>query len=181
MVLENRAVVSTIGFPRPSNERDDAISERAFASLSKQHPSPERSFELCLGDRIYRLIARARHNDSKLSAPSGSDARESNRLLGFSVSTVVGVAGPDHCNNDFEIAILPSYQHFRPSIRRQDHQCPFGSNGRAILHCFACAAGATIDKMVIMQAANGEIRMVNRAPGFAFPVDYSLSLKSGHK
>jgi|SRR3954453_2488679 hypothetical protein len=136
-----------------------------------------------LGGRIYRLIARARHNDSKLSVSSGSDALESNKSLGFSVSTPVGVEGPDHCNNDFEIAVLPSYQHFRPSIRRQDHQCPFGSNGRAILHCFACAAGATIGKMVIMQAANatGEIRMVNRAPGFAFPVDYSLSLKSGHK
>jgi len=129
------------------------------------------------------LIARARHNDSKLSASSGSDALESNKSFGFSVSAVIGLAGRDHCNNDFEITVLPSYQHFRPSIRRQDHQCPCGSNGRAILHCFACAAGATIGNTVIMQAANatGEIRMVIEHLVFALPVDYSLSLKSGHK
>jgi hypothetical protein len=130
------------------------------------------------------LIARARHNDSKLSASSGSDALESNKSFGFSVSTLVAVKGPDHCNNDFEIAVLPSYQHFRPSIRRQDHQCPCGSNGRAILHCFACAAvGATIGKTVTMQAANAtdEIRMLIENLVFTFPVDYSLSLKSGHK
>jgi hypothetical protein len=117
-----------------------------------------RCFELCSGDRTYRLIARARHNDSKLSAASGSDARETNGLLGLSVSTVIGVAGEDHCNADFEITVLPSYQHFRPSIRRHDHQCPCGSKGRAILHCFACAVGTTIGKTVMMQAA--KIRMV---------------------
>src|SRR3954469_1073515 len=127
-----------------------------------------------LGGRIYRLIGRARHNDSKLSVSSGSDALETNKSLGFSVSTPVGVEGPGHCNNDFEIAVLPSYQHFRPSIRRQDHQCPCGSNGRAILHCFACAVGTTIGKTVIMQTANatGQIRMVIEHLVFAFPVDY---------
>ena len=152
----------------------------SYARLQRGCSTKYEPDKLYLGDRLYRLITRARHNDSKLSASSGSDARESNRSLDFSVSAVIGLAGRDHCNNDFEIAVLPSYQHFRPSIRRHDHQCPCASKGRAILHCFACAAGATIGKTVIMQAANatGEIRMIIE---LAFPLDYSLSFKSGHK
>jgi hypothetical protein len=58
-----------------------------------------------------------------------------------------------HSNNDFESMGLPSYQHFRPSIRRQD-QYPCGSDGIAALHfCFACAVGISIDESVAMQAA----------------------------
>src|ERR1700756_3308680 len=50
-----------------------------------------------------------------------------------------------HSNNDFERPCLPSYQHFRPSMRRQD-QWPCEFVGLAELHCcFACAAGIPLD------------------------------------
>jgi hypothetical protein len=56
-------------------------------------------------------------------------------------------------NDDFESMSLPSYQHFRPLIRRQD-QYPCGFDGIAALHfCFACAVGIPLDKSVAMQAA----------------------------
>ena len=58
-----------------------------------------------------------------------------------------------HSNNDFESMGLPSYQHFRPSITRQD-QCPCGFDDIAALHfCFACAVGISIDESVAIHAA----------------------------
>jgi hypothetical protein len=58
-----------------------------------------------------------------------------------------------HSNNDFENAGLPSYQHFLPSIRRQD-QYPCGFDGIAALHFwFAREVGIPIDESVAMQAA----------------------------
>jgi hypothetical protein len=53
-----------------------------------------------------------------------------------------------HSNNDFESMGLPSYQHFRPSMRRQDqYTCEFGDIS-ALHCCFACAVGVPIDKNV---------------------------------
>src|SRR6266480_6175889 len=111
-------------------------------------------------------MMRARHRASKLSESLGANACESKGSLRVSV-TLIGVASvfgwtescAGHCNNDFEIVVLPSYQHFRPSIRRQDHQCPCGFDGIATLHCFACAVGAPISKTVAMQAAKATGRM----------------------
>ena len=58
-----------------------------------------------------------------------------------------------HSNDDFESMGLPSYQHFRPSIRRQD-QYPCEFDDIAALHfCFACAVGISIDESVAIQAA----------------------------
>jgi hypothetical protein len=58
-----------------------------------------------------------------------------------------------HPNNDFESMGLPSYQHFLPSIIRQD-QNPCGFDGIAALHfCSACAVGIPIDASVAMQTA----------------------------
>src|SRR6202140_142558 len=49
---------------------------------------------------------------------------------------------------------LPSYQHFRPSLRRWAHQCRCGSDGIAALHCcFVCAFGIPTAKSVPKQAA----------------------------
>jgi hypothetical protein len=82
-------------------------------------------------------------------------------LPGFSGRTLVNSpsefgcaeACAGHSNNDFESMGLPSYQHFRPSIRRQD-QYPCGFDGIAALHfCFACAVGIPIDESVAMQTA----------------------------
>jgi hypothetical protein len=58
-----------------------------------------------------------------------------------------------HSNDDFESMGLPSYQHFRPSIRRQD-QYPCGSDGLVPVHfCFACAGDISTIANVTMQAA----------------------------
>jgi hypothetical protein len=58
-----------------------------------------------------------------------------------------------HSNNDLESMGLPSYQHFLPSIRRQD-QCPCGFDGIAALHfCSACAAGIPIEESMAMHTA----------------------------
>jgi hypothetical protein len=59
----------------------------------------------------------------------------------------------DHSSDDFESIGLPSYQHFLPSIRRQD-QYPCVFDGIAALHfCFACAVAISIDESVATQAA----------------------------
>jgi hypothetical protein len=82
-------------------------------------------------------------------------------LPGFSGTTLVSSpsefgcaeACAGHSNNDFESMGLPSYQHFLPSMTRQD-QYPRGFDGIAALHfCFACAVGIPIDESVAMQAA----------------------------
>jgi hypothetical protein len=115
---------------------------------------------------VYSLIKIARHRVSKVSESSGAHACESNGLLGFSGKTLVSSllessrsefgraeASAGHSNNDFASMGLPSYQHFRPSITRQD-QCPCGFDDIVALHfCFACAVGISIDESVAIHAA----------------------------
>jgi hypothetical protein len=88
-------------------------------------------------------------------------ACESDALPSFSGRTLVNSpseficaeACAGHSSNDLESMGLPSYQHFRWSIRRQD-QYPCGFNGIAALHfCFACAVGIPIDESAAMHAA----------------------------
>lgn len=109
----------------------------------------------------------ARHRASKLSESFGAHACESMGLPDFSGRTLLGSpsefglvdacfvcaeARAGHSNSDFESVDLPSNQHFRPSIRRQD-QYPCGL-GLVLAHCcFACAAGIAIDESVAMQTA----------------------------
>jgi hypothetical protein len=58
-----------------------------------------------------------------------------------------------HSNNDFESPGLPSYQHFRPSMRRYDHHCPCGFDGIAALHCcFASAVDSPSDESAMQVA-----------------------------
>jgi hypothetical protein len=66
----------------------------------------------------------------------------------------VGAAGA-HRNNDFEITVLPAYQHFRPSIRRQD-QCPCAFDAEALhslIGALACAVSMPIGTSAAMQTA----------------------------
>lgn len=82
--------------------------------------------------------------------------------LRFSVTMLTGSASAFACagagaaaghrNNDFEITVLPAYQHLRPSIRRQD-QCPCALDGTAALHSLTCAAGALIGSSAAMTMA----------------------------
>jgi hypothetical protein len=97
----------------------------------------------------------------------GARACESKGLLGFSATTLIGPSSETDCacacaghsNNDFESMGLPSYQHFRPSMRRQD-QYPCEFVGIAALHgCFACAVGMPIGNRVAMQAAKATDRI----------------------
>src|SRR5919204_7067135 len=77
--------------------------------------------------RPYSIVTRARQRASKLLASSSSRACASMGSLRFSVTTLAGAgsalacvgAAAGHFNNDFEITVLPAYQHLRPSIRRQ--------------------------------------------------------------
>jgi hypothetical protein len=88
---------------------------------------------------------------------------ESNGLMDFSVRALAisplesncANARAGHSNDDFDSMGLPSYQHLRPSMRRQD-QYPCGFDGIAGLHCcFACAFGtATGKNAATTQAAN---------------------------
>jgi hypothetical protein len=84
---------------------------------------------------------------------------------------------------------LPSYQHFLPSIRRQD-QYPCRIDGISALHfCFACAVGVAIDESVAMQAAkaiNGAcflaphaVKLHARSNQKRGVADHSLTFKSG--
>src|SRR5207237_4927055 len=83
--------------------------------------------------------------------------------LRFSVATLMGIASAlacagaaaGHRNDDFEITVLPAYQHFRPSIRRQD-QCPctFDGEARQSSICdFSCAFSMPIGTSTAMQTA----------------------------
>lgn len=90
--------------------------------------------------------------------------------LRFSVATTTGTASALACagaaaahrSDDFEIAVLPAYQHFRPSIRRQD-QGPRAFDGGATLHslicAFACTVGMPIGARAAMQAAKTTSRI----------------------
>jgi hypothetical protein len=94
-----------------------------------------------------------------VSESVGAHACESNGLLGLSVGVLAsspseaGCTGAcaGHSNKDFESPGLPSYQHFRPSMRRQD-QKP-GCNAVAALHCcFASAVGIPIVESAVQAA-----------------------------
>src|SRR5438093_12335073 len=82
--------------------------------------------------------------------------------LRFSVATLMGIASAlacagaaaGHRNDDFEITVLPAYQHFRPSIRRQD-QYAVAFDGRATLHSMAFAFAAPTGASAAMQAKIG--------------------------
>jgi hypothetical protein len=131
------------------------VSTRCLDDALPNSLSPARATAF----RNYRSRVRARHSASKLSE-SGARAFESKGSFGFSLRTLPGssleadraCACTGHSNDDFESMGLPSYQHFRPSMRRQDqYACEF--DGIAALHCcFACAVGSPSDENVAMQA-----------------------------
>jgi hypothetical protein len=90
----------------------------------------------------------------------GAFACESMGLFGLSVAALAsspslsgcadGCLG--HSNSDFESIGLPSYQHLRPSMRRQD-QYPCELDGIAALHgCLAKASGIGIERSAAMDA-----------------------------
>ena len=64
-------------------------------------------------------------------------------------------AAAGHFSKDFEIIVLPAYQHFRPSIRRQD-QCPCAFDAEALhtlIGALACAVSTPIGTSAEMQTA----------------------------
>ena len=66
-----------------------------------------------------------------------------------------------HLSADFEITVLPAYQHFRPSIRRQD-QCPCAFDGEArhsLICALACAVSMPIGASAAMQTAKKKSRI----------------------
>jgi hypothetical protein len=70
-----------------------------------------------------------------LDVTVGTNARSSTERDGWSVACV------GHSNSDFDSIGFPSYQHLRPSIRRQD-QYPCWFEGAEMLHC--CFAKAVV-------------------------------------
>jgi hypothetical protein len=113
----------------------------------------------------------------------GADVCESSGLPDFSVSALAisslesnrADASAGHSNDDFDSMGLPSYQHLRPSTRRQD-EYPCGFDGIVGLHCcFACAFGAaTGEYAATTQAANATDLI-----SFLIVKNYSL-LQSNH-
>jgi hypothetical protein len=76
-------------------------------------------------------------------------------VTGAAPALAYACAAAGHFSKDFEIAVLPAYQHFRPSIRRQD-QCPctFDGEARHSLTCaLACAFSMPIGMSAEMQTA----------------------------
>jgi hypothetical protein len=105
-----------------------------------------------------------------------TDVCEPSALRDFSVSALAisplesncADASAGHVNDDFDNKGLPSYQHLRPSMRRQDqYECEF--DGIAALHCcFACAVGtATGENAATTQVANATDLI-------CFPINYPL-------
>jgi hypothetical protein len=104
----------------------------------------------------------ARQSASKVSElAAGAHAWDSIGSPGFT-ATELASCSPEsaclevcagHSSDDFESRGLPSYQHFRPSMRRQD-QYPCWFDGAAALHCcFACAVGIQTSELAVMQVA----------------------------
>jgi hypothetical protein len=61
-------------------------------------------------------------------------------------------AGAGHSNDDFESMGLPSYQHLRPSMSRQD-QYPCEFDGTEALHCcLPSAAGIQTKESIVTRA-----------------------------
>ena len=90
--------------------------------------------------------------------------------LRFSVATLTGAASAlalacagaaaGHRNIDFEITVLPAYQHFRPSIRRQD-QCPCAFDGEAT-HCLICVLACAVSMPI---GTSAEMQMAKKKTG----------------
>ena len=96
-----------------------------------------------------------------MSESVGAHACESNGLLCLSVGVPASFASDagcteacaGHSNNDFESPGLPSYQHFRPSMRRQDQKPCVCDGVAALLHCcFANAVGIPIVESAVQAA-----------------------------
>src|SRR5512135_3246398 len=74
----------------------------------------------------YRTFILLCHSASQVSGWAGANASAFNGSLGLSApavassSTVFKGTCTGHSSNAFESPGLPSYQHFRPSMRRQD-------------------------------------------------------------
>ena len=93
------------------------------------------------------------HSAPTPANPGDRRACPAETLAGFPSDFGRAEACTDHSSKDFESIAWPSYQHFLPSIRRQD-QYPCACDGLATLHfCFASALGISIDESVAMQAA----------------------------
>jgi hypothetical protein len=117
----------------------------------------------------FSLLTRARHRDSKLSS-SSIRACAFIGLLRFSATTLTGGAtltlacagsAAGHLSADFGITVLPAYQHFRPSIRRQD-QCPCAFDGEArhsLICALACAVSMPVGASAAMQTAKKKSRI----------------------
>src|SRR5579862_1626157 len=86
-------------------------------------------------------------------ASSGSLRASVTGSAGFSLESGCAAVSAGHSSEDFESIGLPSYQHFRPSIIRQD-QYPCGSDGVALHCCFACTRPGERKGTVLMQTAN---------------------------
>ena len=162
-----------IGHGRGSRSETDEGSVSADASPSsgatrRLLPQGEKGNEHRFGF-AYWVLTRARQRDSKLSS-SIIRACASMGPLRFSVATLTGGAtltlacagaAGAHRNKDFEIMVLPAYQHFRPSIWRQD-QCPCVFDGEALhsLICaLACAVSMPIGASAAMQTAKKKSRV----------------------
>ena len=95
------------------------LQVKVFDAATKQTEMIEPAAALCCSTL-------ARQSASKVSESVGAHACESNGLLGFSVRGLASSpldagcteACAGHSSNDFESPGLPSYQHFRPSMRR---------------------------------------------------------------
>ncbi|MGC2028202.1 hypothetical protein, partial [Bradyrhizobium sp.] len=81
-----------------------------------------------------------------------------------------------HSNDDFESMGLPSYQHLRPSMSRQD-QYPCGVVGIETLHCcFPSAAAIHIKERVTERAQQtiDEVSLIIGAPQHRFVAGVGL-------
>ena len=116
----------------------------------------------------YSAETRARQRDSKLSS-SSIRACASIGSLRFSATTLTGGAtltlacagsAAGHLSDDFEITVLPAYQHFRPSIRRQD-QCPCAFDGEA-RHSLICALASAVSMPI---GTSAEMQMAKKKTG----------------
>jgi hypothetical protein len=146
--------------------------------------------------RPYSIVTRERHRDSKLLSSSSIRACASMGSLRFSVTMLTGGAAAFACagaaaghrNNDFDIWALPAYQHFRPSIRRQD-QCPFDDGAAmhsltcALTCALACAAGMPIGMSAEMQTAKTKsliCKFIGQSPAVG-SAGRTFFSNSGHK
>jgi hypothetical protein len=121
---------------------------------------------------IYSLLTRARQRDSNVLSASSIRACASMGSLRLSVAATTGATGAAaalacagaaaaHRNADFEITALPEYQHFRPSMSRQD-QCPRAFDGGLTLHSLICAFASTVGMPIGARAAMQAAKRTSR-------------------